>query len=88
MLSLFPRDVLDEIWDLIESVSEGCPTYFYVLLTSVPQCQKYGNNKHNELPVFAVGRQYLRLCHGPCLKRFRHWLLKFKKLSRDVPLYC
>ena len=23
MLSLFPRDVLDEIWDLIESVSEG-----------------------------------------------------------------
>ena len=28
MLSLFPRDVLDEIWDLIESVSEGFPTYF------------------------------------------------------------
>ena len=24
---LFPRDVLDEIWDLIESVSEGFPTY-------------------------------------------------------------
>ena len=23
MLSLFPRDVLDEIWNLIESVSEG-----------------------------------------------------------------
>ena len=29
VLSLFPRDVLDEIWDLIESVSEGFPTYFY-----------------------------------------------------------
>ena len=26
MLSLFPRDVLDEILDLIESVSEGFPT--------------------------------------------------------------
>ena len=26
MLSLFPRDVLDEIWDLIESVYEGFPT--------------------------------------------------------------
>ena len=25
-LSLFTRDVLDEIWDLIESVSEGFPT--------------------------------------------------------------
>ena len=28
VLSLFPRDVLDEILDLIESVSEGFPTYF------------------------------------------------------------
>ena len=27
MLSFFPRDVLDESWDLIESVSEGFPTY-------------------------------------------------------------
>ena len=27
MLSFFPRDVLDEIWDLIESVSEGFPSY-------------------------------------------------------------
>ena len=28
MLSFFPRDVLDEIMDLIESVSEGFLTYF------------------------------------------------------------
>ena len=28
VLSHFPGDVLDEIWDLIESVSEGFPTYF------------------------------------------------------------
>ena len=27
MLSFFPRDVLDEILDLNESVSEGFPTY-------------------------------------------------------------
>ena len=27
VLSLFPRDVLEEIWDLIESVSEGFPAY-------------------------------------------------------------
>ena len=25
--AFFPRDVLDEIWDLIESVSEGFLTY-------------------------------------------------------------
>ena len=29
MLSFFLRDVLDEIWDLIGSVSEGFSTYFY-----------------------------------------------------------
>ena len=27
VLSFFPRDILDVIWDLIESVSEGFPTY-------------------------------------------------------------
>ena len=27
MLSFLPLDVLDEIWDLIESVSEGVLTY-------------------------------------------------------------
>ena len=26
----FPPDALDEIWDLIESVSKGLPTYCYI----------------------------------------------------------
>ena len=30
-LSFVPRDGLDEIWDLPESVSEGFPTYFCLL---------------------------------------------------------
>ena len=29
VLCFFPLDVLDEIWDLIESVSEGFLTYSY-----------------------------------------------------------
>ena len=29
VLSFFPLDVLDEIWDLIESVSEGFLTYYF-----------------------------------------------------------
>ena len=33
MLFVFPRGVLDEILNLIESVSEGFPSYFY--LTSI-----------------------------------------------------
>ena len=30
VLSFFPLDVLDEIWDLVESVSEGFLTYYYL----------------------------------------------------------
>ena len=30
MLSFFPRGVLDEILNLIESVSEGFPSYFFI----------------------------------------------------------
>ena len=34
VLSFFPLDVLDEIWDLIESVSEGFLTYSFYLDTN------------------------------------------------------
>ena len=34
VLSFFPPDVLDEIWDLIESVSEGFLTYFHTCILS------------------------------------------------------
>ena len=33
---LFPLDVLDEIWDVIESVSEGFLTYSYSFRTFIP----------------------------------------------------
>ena len=36
VLSFFPRDVLDKILDLIESVSEGFPTYSQRKLNSPP----------------------------------------------------
>ena len=38
VLSFFPRDVLDEILNLIESVSEDFPSYFYFLSTA--RCNK------------------------------------------------
>ena len=31
VLSFFPLDVLDEIWDLVESVSEGFLTYSFMI---------------------------------------------------------
>ena len=33
MLSVFLRDALDEISDLIESVSEGFPTYSTIIMS-------------------------------------------------------
>ena len=35
VLSFFPLDVLDGIWDLIESVSEGFLTYSFIVLRSL-----------------------------------------------------
>ena len=43
MLFFFPRDVLDEIWDLVGSVSEGVPTYFFVWLLGRHSLSKIEN---------------------------------------------
>ena len=58
MLSFFPIDVLDEIWDLIESVSEGFLTYFClaippVLITSFLSTSK-GDDSLNYYSMFSV----------------------------------
>ena len=55
MLSFFPRDVLDEIWVLIDSVSEGFLTYSsYRRILSVahyPKCQTLSFNEVSELVI-------------------------------------
>ena len=40
VLSFFPLDVLDDIWDLIESVSEGFLTYSVLKVGSCPNNDK------------------------------------------------
>ena len=35
VLSFFPLDVLDEIWDLIESVSEVFLSYYYSIMVAL-----------------------------------------------------
>ena len=40
---LFLRIVLDEIWDWIESVSEGFPTVFYTYSSMDPKEQSVSN---------------------------------------------
>ena len=46
MLSFFPQGVLDEIWDLIESASEGFPSYSYNLSFRL-DCFKEGVREGN-----------------------------------------
>ena len=47
MLSFFPRDVLGEIWDLVESVSEGFPTYSLINLISSAGCAGLNLNDYH-----------------------------------------
>ena len=42
VLSFFPLDVLDEIWNLIESVSEGFLTYSFLHLLEISLIESPG----------------------------------------------
>ena len=55
VLSFFPLDVLDEIWDLIESVSEGFLTY---------SCLRSGLSWFNWLVSFAPELQCCYFCES------------------------
>ena len=44
VLSFFPLDVLDEIWDFIESVSEGYLTYSFFSFTQSKRFMVKGSN--------------------------------------------
>ena len=41
VLSFFPLDVLDEIWDLIESVSEGFLTYSFFVTCRIQTLSQF-----------------------------------------------
>ena len=51
MLFFFPRDVLDEILDLIESVSEGFPTYSNTIKCFVPISAAAQSNSKNYITI-------------------------------------
>ena len=55
MQSLFPRDVLDEIWDLIESVSESILTDFYQCLQGIPKKPTYLPLQNGKMCVLSKG---------------------------------
>ena len=53
VLTFFPLDVLDEIWDLIESVSEGFLTYSCVYV-SIRVFANRGDGYHMTFKLFVV----------------------------------
>ena len=73
MLSLFRRDVLDEIWDLIESVSEGFPTYssqvgIIDIHRNIFKYLLLQNHLAQMLEII-----YVALASGPLTSLFRKW---------------
>ena len=70
MPSFFPLDVLDEIWGLTESVPEGFPTYFYLLVKIA--CYN-SNNVYNNFTLCSTG--YFPLLYSICLMSSFFWLV-------------
>ena len=59
MLIFFPRGVLDEFLNLIESVSEGFPSYFFFKLRRFRNLAMLYILPGNHLPVSALRTPYL-----------------------------
>ena len=52
VLSFFPLNVLDEIWDLIESVSEGFLTFSSIsCIIQTLAAQSFSKHWHNQSPI-------------------------------------
>ena len=85
MLSFFPRDVLDWILDLIESVSEGFPTYSYsdlftILFLYNRKQKKNHNRKTEEKPLYqCTFVSFIKVSRKSRLAR----LLLFQKLMQS-----
>ena len=94
MLSFFPRDVLDEILNLTESVSEDFPSYFFVpvrqslLFFSGTRNSVFplgGDSSHKTIKVTSV------VCHHPAVIKMRlmfgvgrHTITKFMKTTKGI----
>ena len=65
MLSFFPRDVLDEICDLIESVSEGFPSYSCKCQSQPMAFKMSGIDIFLRLHVFRGTRSFVVILAGP-----------------------
>ena len=64
MLSFFPRDALDEILDLFESVSEGFPSYsLFYLSYDVAVIQWITSCYKNRMTTRVITVLCVHICH-------------------------
>ena len=63
MLSFFPRGVLDEILNLIESVSEGFPSYFCLF----KPCERYPKTISKWIDPTSSKRKSRFSCKNKCV---------------------
>ena len=86
VLSFFPRDVLDEILNLIESVSEDFPSYSYREKASISKIQKLQNLFHfNEQGISCIESLVVSNvdASAKCCKRIEQsWLLAYEFMGR------
>ena len=81
MLSFFPRGVLDEILNLIESVSEDFPSYSFIDLPSIFRDKSVQSSVPN----------YFKNCEVPIIcykynKPIRGAIFNFNKLVSDLDI--
>ena len=73
MLSFFPLDVLDKIWDVIESVSEGCLTYSYFSSRTVASYRTVLVYKFRKI-----------ICKYDFLYHFKKIIVRYKKIGYNI----
>ena len=86
VLSFFPLDVLDEIWDLVESVSEGFLTYSYVeafLSTEALELDKSKQSTRLELARAKNRKEKLFINLRKIKERISQQIAKMKEIEAE-----
>ena len=83
VLSFFPRDVLDEILNLIESVSEDFPSYSFILEVDLEYPEDL-HNAHNAYPLAPERMVVQNKLMSEYLQLFTSLGMRLTKVHREV----
>ena len=72
VLSFFPRDVLDEILNLIESVSEDFPSYFYIQSLFTKESQRSSAVSVYMFGIHTESKARIKIQYSPTFSKQRY----------------